>query len=616
MALIGGNLAVLAMLALVTTLSLQASREGLTLRARQAAENLAATLSVNVASEIKQVDNALLSTNQQLNRLQAFGKLDTALATVVANEQKAQVPQVGTVRVTDASGLVLNSGQPTPVSVGDRDYFAQARAQPDKLIISEPLQGRIIKGWGIILARARLGADGSFQGVAYANLSTQHFVDLFNHFNLGPQGAVSLRSPTLKLVARYAVGDKTPDAGIGKVSLSAESLTVMQGNPEQGFMLNRTSIDGVERVGAYRRVPIYGLTVLAGLGTDDYFSLWRREAEQQTGLTLLLAALVVGGSLLFYIRQKRQWRAQQEIAELAAERGAMLDNSLVGSVRLKGRVAQWHNQALADLFGYPPNGLLGQNSRVLYPDDASYELVGQGYSHFSGGGQFRTQIQMRHKDGHLMWMDVSGAPLPDGESLWMMVDITAVKDSEMQAKHQALHDNLTGLANRLQLTDALAYVLRNSERHSHKVAVCYIDLDGFKAVNDTQGHDAGDAVLREAARRMNASVRGSDLVARLGGDEFVIILGELHNRDELRVALNRLLATLQQPMQLVTGQQATVSASIGVALYPEHGLQQETLMTRADEALYLAKRTGKNRFAIYGHVTGDAVEAGGTTLAE
>ncbi len=133
----------------------------------------------------------------------------------VAGEQKAQVPQVGTVRVTDATGLVLNSGQPTPVSVGDRDYFAQARAQPDKLIISDPLQGRIIKGWGIILARARLGADGSFQGVAYANLSTQHFVALFDDFNIGPQGAVSLRSPTLKLIARYAVGDKNPEAGLG-----------------------------------------------------------------------------------------------------------------------------------------------------------------------------------------------------------------------------------------------------------------------------------------------------------------------------------------------------------------------------------------------------------------
>ncbi len=114
---------------------------------------------------------------------------------------------------------------------------------------------------------------------------------------------------------------------------------------------------------------------------------------------------------------------------------------------------------------------------------------------------FRTQVRMRHKDGRLLWVDLSGAPLPNDESLWMMVDITAMKDSEMQARHQALHDSLTGLANRLQLTDALAYVLRNSERHGHKVAVCYIDLDGLQG---RQRHPGPRRRRRRAARGRQA----------------------------------------------------------------------------------------------------------------
>jgi diguanylate cyclase (GGDEF)-like protein/PAS domain S-box-containing protein len=601
-ALVLGNLVVLAILLAAMALALQASYQAYAARARQASENMARMLSISVASEIKQVDNALLSTNQQLNRLQALGKLDLALSTRIADEQKAQVPQVGTVRVTDAGGVVLNSGQTTAVSVNDRDYFQRARAQPERLAISEPLQGRITTGWGIVLARARLGPDGSFRGVAYANLRTTHFTEIFDDFQLGPQGAVTLRTNALQLIARYSPLDQTPDRGMGSNSVSAELKAALATNPDEGAFTARTALDGVERISAYQHVPGYPLLMLVGLAAEDYLAPWRLEALQLGALTLLLAAVVVSMSLVIYRRQQVLMQTQHEIARLAAERGAMLDNNLVGMVKLKDRVSVWHNQALADIFGYGPGELLGQNSRILYLDDASHERIGQAYGQLRGASRYHTQLQMVRKDGRRIWIDLSGAPLPNGESLWLMVDITAVKDSEIAAKHQAMHDALTGLANRMQLMEGLAYVLRNSARHGHKAAVCYIDLDGFKTVNDQLGHDAGDALLREVARRMTACVRGNDLVARLGGDEFAVVLSELHNTTELQIALNRLLEALQNPVALQLGQQhhlAQVGASIGSALYPDHGTDVETLLTLADQAMYTAKRGGKNRFEIH-----------------
>ena len=605
--LILGNLAILAILLITVVFVLQASHEVYAARARQTSVNLAGTLGLSVSAEVRQIDNALLSTIQQLNRLEEDKRgLDLATATRIADEQKTLIPQATSLRFTDAGGAVLNGDTAVPVSVADRDYFKQARDKPAQLAISEPLKGRIIPGWGVILARARLGADGGFRGVVYAFLSSSHFVDLFDDFSLGPNGAVSLRSGAFKLIARFTPTGKTPDAAMGNANVSDVLKAAVAANPHSGYYVSATAMDGVVRTSAYQRVPGYPLLVVVGFDAADFFAPWYLQAVQLSGLAALLAAMVAGLSLLFYKRQAIQLVNQREIARLAAEREALLQNGLVGMAKVKDRLLVWHNQALAELFGYGSDNMLGRPTRMFYVDDASYAQVGQAYSHFTNGGasagQYRTQLQMPRKDGRLLWIDLSGAPLPNGESLWMMVDITAVKESEAQAHHLALHDPLTGLANRVQLMEGLAYALRGAERNARRLAVCYLDLDGFKAVNDRHGHEAGDLLLREAARRMTECVRGNDLVDRMGGDEFVVVLADLHDAAQLHVVLQRLLQSLQQPINLGQGRQATVSASIGVALYPEHGSHAEALIRLADDAMYDAKHAGKGQFVIHAAV--------------
>ena len=596
--LVVGNLVVLAILLATVAFALLRSREAYAARGLQTAENLTRTLSLSVAADVKQIDNALLSVNQQLDRLDVASEAGMRDALRVVAEQRSMVPQVTAIRFADAQGRVLNAGETTSQSVADRDYFEAARRAPDRLIFSEPLQGRISKKWGVVLARARMGADGRFLGVVYSNLSAEHLDTIFDDVSLGPHAAVALRSASLRLIARYVPGATDPNAGLGTALVSREFRDALSASPDRGSYVSRTIVDGIERTNAYLKVGGYPLVLLVGLGTSDFFAPWRTQAFEMTGLAASLEIVLVWLSLWIYRQQATQARSHDEISHLAAEREALLDNELVGMLKLDGGAETWHNKALATLFGYEPGELSGQPSRILCVDDESYARIGQAYAALGQYGHFRTQIQMRRKDGGLVWVDLNGARLADAESLWLMLDISRIKESEVQARHLARHDALTGLANRVELVEQLARRLVDPARHGRQVAVCYIDLDGFKAVNDSHGHDAGDRLLKEAAQRISLAVRADDFVARLGGDEFVAVLCDLTDGAQVAEVLQRMLASLAVPIAIRHGQTADIGASIGVALSPGDGEQADELLRVADAAMYAAKRAGKNRFVI------------------
>jgi diguanylate cyclase (GGDEF)-like protein len=161
----------------------------------------------------------------------------------------------------------------------------------------------------------------------------------------------------------------------------------------------------------------------------------------------------------------------------------------------------------------------------------------------------------------------------------------------------ALHDVLTGLPNRRLLMDRLALAIAHAHRNKQSMAVLFLDLDGFKQINDTLGHDVGDAVLQTVADRLVATVRQVDTVARFGGDEFIIGLWNLSRDQDLARLMSKLMQVVSQPCD-VQGHSLSITASIGVALYPQHGEDGESLIKSADVALYEAKRLGKNKYRI------------------
>ncbi|KPF51265.1 diguanylate cyclase [beta proteobacterium AAP121] len=223
-----------------------------------------------------------------------------------------------------------------------------------------------------------------------------------------------------------------------------------------------------------------------------------------------------------------------------------------------------------------------------------------------------TQTLAVHTESGPRWHEISARRCNDavtGQAALLVseVDVSAIKRTEAQAQYMALHDALTGLPNRSHLIQRFEMVLGAIRDAQQQAALIFIDLDHFKDVNDTLGHATGDALLIEVSRRLRGAVRGSDLVARLGGDEFLILMVAADIRSEIERVRLRLTRAVAEPVHLA-GRDLHVTASIGVALYPQHGTDVQTLMRNADLAMYSAKEGGRNALAFYDAAMADAVE--------
>jgi diguanylate cyclase (GGDEF)-like protein/PAS domain S-box-containing protein len=217
---------------------------------------------------------------------------------------------------------------------------------------------------------------------------------------------------------------------------------------------------------------------------------------------------------------------------------------------------------------------------------------------------YNNEHRVQCKDGTWKWVlsrgvvisrDAHGKPL---RMIGIHTDITARKQSEAQIWQQAHFDALTGLPNRRMLRERLQQEIKKCRRAGLRVALLILDLDHFKEVNDTLGHDRGDQLLAQTAKRIQDSLREVDIVARMGGDEFTVVVTEIRDPKHLNAILPKLLGSLSSAFQL-GHEQVFVSASIGVTIYPDDGLEIETLLKNADQALYAAKGAGRNRFSYF-----------------
>lgn len=287
-------------------------------------------------------------------------------------------------------------------------------------------------------------------------------------------------------------------------------------------------------------------------------------------------------------------RVRRELHALSSQQAAMLDNELVGMLEVRAATVFWSNRALTRLFGYTAEELHGRPTRVLHVDDEGWAATDRDApAAFAAGRTYRAQLWMRHRDGHPMWIDLNGFALAGQPhaSVWMMLDMTAMKLRQQEVEQLAFNDALTGLPNRQLLIDRLHQAVPLVHRTASTLAVCFVDLDGFKAVNDTLGHAAGDAVLKAVALRLLACVRGNDTVARLGGDEFVLLLPQLATRDECHIVLERVKQEIARPVAVGDGRTAAVTASVGIAFCPDDGEDPLELLAAADAGMYQAKRT-------------------------
>ena len=257
------------------------------------------------------------------------------------------------------------------------------------------------------------------------------------------------------------------------------------------------------------------------------------------------------------------------------------------------------NDAYTRLTGYKREEVLGHDYHVLEASRHRAEATATIWNALRADGNWRGEFWIRSKSGGIfvVLLDLSAITDDQGQAsayVGVFSDITLLKEQERHLQRMAHFDALTGLPNRVLMTDRLNQALAGAQRQEELIAVAFLDLDGFKPVNDRYGHHTGDEVLIEVARRLDHEVRASDTVCRLGGDEFVLMLRNLVHSEEARAILERVVVTLEQPYEVEAAHIHGITASIGYARFPDDALDAERLLSLADEAMYEAKRAGGN----------------------
>ncbi len=266
-------------------------------------------------------------------------------------------------------------------------------------------------------------------------------------------------------------------------------------------------------------------------------------------------------------------------------------------LRVEDGEVLYANRFFKEVLGVEGATVMGASWADYFVDPADRERL---MVRFAEAGEVRNfEACLKRADGRRVWALVSMASVPIEDEdllLFAFVDISALKEAEAEIRQLANHDPLTGAPSVRLLRERIAQAIARAEREGTPFAVLFVDLDGFKQVNDRFGHDAGDAVLKRVASQMAACVRGTDTVARLGGDEFAVILENVSEELARRIA-GRIVERVSAAQALPQGT-ARVGASVGIAFYPRHGRNMDALLKAADGAMYRVKTASKGAIAI------------------
>ncbi len=261
------------------------------------------------------------------------------------------------------------------------------------------------------------------------------------------------------------------------------------------------------------------------------------------------------------------------------------------------------NATFSELTGFSRAEAIGQTTELLRSGHHDASFYREMWQTIKTRGYWRGEVWNRKKSGEIFveQLTISTVRNRAGEIshfVGIFSDITVIKEHQQRLEHLAHFDALTQLPNRMLLGDRMQLAMAQTERSGKLLAVCYLDLDGFKPVNDQYGHAIGDRLLIEVAQRLKGCIRSGDTVSRLGGDEFVLLFSDLDDVHECDHAINRIIGQLTTPFRL-SGHEISISASIGITLYPQDGSDSDTLLRHADQAMYAAKQAGRNRSHLF-----------------
>ncbi|MBK5259599.1 MAG: EAL domain-containing protein [Thermoanaerobaculia bacterium] len=343
------------------------------------------------------------------------------------------------------------------------------------------------------------------------------------------------------------------------------------------------------------------LTVRAALqDLEEREWTWvRSSGEHRTVLVSVTALRSDDGAITGFLHVGTDISERKRAEELLRTQSAAVSASMDGIGILNDKLEfTYLNDALARLYGYPkPQLMIGRPFHELYGDEENERLLSSIIPAVRQRGRWRGEATGRRRDGFTFPQEMSLTTIEGGGMVCVVRDVTERAYAEEQIKHLAYHDVLTGLPNRLLFRDRLTVAISHAQRDHSRLAVLFLDLDRFKIINDSMGHNVGDQLLQAVAARVKTSVRESDTVARLGGDEFTLIVPLSRSEDAIFVA-QKILEVIRYPFH-IEGREFFTTTSIGLSLYPEDGTDAAMLIKNADTAMYQAKEQGRDNYQLF-----------------
>jgi diguanylate cyclase (GGDEF)-like protein len=620
------------------TLLLAASRRVAIADAGTKLESLSVVLAEETGRQFQTVEQAVLDLIEQFRKqgIDSPGKFDHELTSPSVNQdlqrRVAALPQLGVLRLVSRRGETVNissSSPPRSSDMHDREYFrAFTGEHAPPLYIGAPRVGLVSGVWTILYAHPMTAPDGQLLGIVCVSLRLASLEDFFARIARHDDSTVSLFRTDGILLARYPHLDPGARTDYGGTPAFQQFIAAA----DHGILRRAGMLFGDDRLIAPSTVAHYPLIVSTTSTVPAALVAWRIQARSLVGATALIE-LIVAGLVVLGVRQLRAQerlaaadaaRAQAE-SELilvrqreAGERAALLlsqrfdvalNNMVQGLLMVdnSGRV-QAVNQRYTELFGLPADavlsaptyaeavGLAVESGNITQTDMQTMRAWRAGAIATADKTNFTWELQ----DGRVFM--VTHRATPDG---WLATyeDATERRRADDRMAHMARHDALTDLPNRVMFREKLEEAMAHARRGDLLALLC-LDLDQFKAVNDTLGHPIGDALLQAVARRLSAQIRATDTVVRLGGDEFAIVQSPIDKPTEAADFAERLIAILEEPFE-VQGHQIVIGTSIGIAFAPQDGLDADQLLKNADLALYRAKFDGRGVYRLF-HVAMDA----------
>jgi diguanylate cyclase (GGDEF)-like protein len=597
--------------------------------AQRNTSNLAVILAEQTERSVQAIDLVLRELQDDITRMKLTSP-DSFEQTL--NEESvhrwlaarlARVPQADVLVLIGANGRGINSSRSWPASsadFSDRDYFQHFRTVSDPhTFISAPVKNRVTGTWTIYLVRPINAPDGQFLGLVLAGVELRYFESIFNAIDLPRHETFTLLRRDGTVLLRHP--DRIERAGTVIAANSPWFKVLAKGG---GSFMSAGGFEGSPRMVTLQPLRDYPLVLDVGVTPEEALATWRNQAFFIVAAALLL--LTYAGFLMHMVR--RQFRRlrdsetsltqqNEDLIRLSGELGCSEGRVAEKSRALETTLATMDqgltmidpdgivvlaNKRAAKLLELPEE-FLASRPTLLEVLDYQWRnnLCGREEGSFEDFARPRLVFD-RQNFQELQWpngrvVEIRSVPRPGGGAVRTYTDITQRKNAEERTRYFAHHDDLTRLVNRSIFRKRLeeAITLASSDRRG--LAVFYLDLDRFKLVNDSRGHEVGDRVLVEVAKRMRGAVRSIDTVARIGGDEFAIILPFLEDPEAAIVLAQRLISLMSNPF-VIDVEASVIGVSIGIALFPQHGLAIDALLRHADRALYEAKHSGRNTYCI------------------